>query len=79
MAAVTVRNLPEEIHLALKARAKRNGRSTEAEIRAILQEAAWPASRLLIGDRLAQIAQTYGTADLSQERAADDADQADFS
>ena len=35
MPAVTVRNLPEETHRALKVRAAHNGRSTEAEIRRI--------------------------------------------
>lgn len=46
MAAVTVRNLPEETHRALKARAAQHGQSTEAEIRAILEEAVRPAVRL---------------------------------
>lgn len=40
MAAVVIRNLPEDAHRALKERAKRHGRSTEAEIRSILVEAA---------------------------------------
>lgn len=39
MAAVTIRNLPEGTHRALKLRAAKHGRSTEAEIRAILEEA----------------------------------------
>ncbi|MFN0317838.1 MAG: FitA-like ribbon-helix-helix domain-containing protein, partial [Burkholderiales bacterium] len=39
MAVVTVRNLPEEIHRALKLRAAKHGWSTEAEIRKILEEA----------------------------------------
>ena len=42
MAAVTIRNLPDETHRAIKARAARNGRSTEAEIREILGEAVKP-------------------------------------
>ena len=46
MAAVTVRNLPEETHRALKLRAARNGRSTEAEIRVILEEAVRPEGRI---------------------------------
>jgi antitoxin FitA len=36
MAAVTIRKLPDETHAVLKRRAKENGRSTEAEIRATL-------------------------------------------
>ena len=42
MPAVTVRNIPEEIHRALKLRAAHNGRSTEAEIRVILDEYSKP-------------------------------------
>ena len=39
MAAVTVRNLPDEVHRRLRMRAARRGRSMEAEVRAILFEA----------------------------------------
>ena len=39
MAAVTIRNLTDETHRALKQRAAHHGRSTEAEIRAILEDA----------------------------------------
>jgi len=39
MPAVTVRNIPERTHRALKLRAAKNGRSTEAEIRLILENA----------------------------------------
>ena len=42
MPAITVRNIPEKTHRALKLRAARNGRSTEAEIRMILQEPVLP-------------------------------------
>ena len=37
MAAVVIRNIPEATHRALKARAKAHGRSTEAEVREILE------------------------------------------
>ena len=53
MAAVTIRNLSDETHRALKLRAARHGRSTEAEIREILEEAARPRNRLKIGSELA--------------------------
>jgi len=33
MAMLTVRNLPDDVHRALRVRAAHNGRSTEAEIR----------------------------------------------
>jgi len=36
MAAIVIRNIPEATHRALKARAKAHGRSTEAEVREIL-------------------------------------------
>ena len=39
MAAVSVRNLDEEIKRRLRIRAARHGRSMESEIRAILEEA----------------------------------------
>ena len=44
MTAVTVRNLSPGTHRALKLRAATHGRSTEAEIRAILDEAVQPSS-----------------------------------
>ncbi|HEX5314163.1 MAG TPA: Arc family DNA-binding protein, partial [Gammaproteobacteria bacterium] len=53
MPAVTVRNLPAETHRALKLRAARHGRSTEAEIRAILEDATIAENRLKIGSALA--------------------------
>ncbi|WP_337241620.1 FitA-like ribbon-helix-helix domain-containing protein [Proteus faecis] len=49
MTAVTIRNLPGETHRALKLRAARNGRSTAAEIRSILEDAVRPKERLRIG------------------------------
>ena len=49
MSVVTVRNLPEEIHRALKLRAAQHGRSTEAEIRQILEKALRPEERVKIG------------------------------
>lgn len=55
MAAITIRNLPEETHRALKVRAARHGRSTEAEIRDILEQAARPEERIKLGSLLAEI------------------------
>lgn len=42
MATLTIRNLSDEVHRALKARAIQNGRSMEAEMRAILEAAVLP-------------------------------------
>lgn len=53
MPVVTVRNLPAETHRALKLRAAQHGRSTEAEIRAIMEEAVRPQMRVKIGSELA--------------------------
>ena len=68
MPAVTVRNLPEEIHRALKLRAAQNGRSTEAEIRHILQESVAPKPRLKIGSELAAFGRRYGGIDIKFKR-----------
>ncbi len=64
MTAVTVRKLPEEIHRAIKARAALHGRSTEAEIRVILEEAVLPGERLKIGTALAEFGRRFGGVDL---------------
>ena len=60
MASITIRNLPDEVRRALRARAVRHGRSTEAEIRDILERAARPEGRLKLGDFLVSIAQEAG-------------------
>lgn len=68
MAAVTIRNLAEETHRALKQRAAQHGRSTEAEIRSILEEAVLPSGRIKMGSELAALADKYGGFDLEIER-----------
>ncbi|MCB4767091.1 plasmid stabilization protein [Ancylobacter sp. Lp-2] len=60
MPAVTIRNLSDEAHRALKVRAAHHGRSTEAEIRDILEEAVRPANRLRIGSALAALSREAG-------------------
>jgi antitoxin FitA len=71
MPVVTVRNVPEETHRALKLRAAQHGRSTEAEIREILEEAVRPDTRVKIGSELAAFGQRFGgiDLDLAQEQA----------
>jgi len=64
MAVVTVRNLPEETHRALRLRAAQHGRSTEAEIRVILEDAVRPEGRVKIGSALAAFGQRFGGLDL---------------
>jgi len=68
MAAVTIRNIPETTHRALKARAAKHGRSTEAEIREIIESAVKPSSRVRLGSTLAELGRQYGGVDLSVER-----------
>jgi plasmid stability protein len=60
---LTVRNLPDETHRALRYRAAEHGRSTEAEVRSILEEAVRPAKRLKIGTELFRIGQVVGGMD----------------
>jgi plasmid stability protein len=60
MAAVTIRNLSEEAHRALKVRAARHNRSTEAEMRAILEAAVRPEGRLLLGTAMSEASRKMG-------------------
>ena len=60
MAAVTIRNLSGEAHRALKVRAAQHNRSTEAEMRAILEAAVRPQGRLKIGTALGEISHKIG-------------------
>jgi plasmid stability protein len=60
MPALTIRNLPEETHRALRVRAAKHGRSTEAEIRDILEKAVKPEGRLKLGSLLAAIGREAG-------------------
>lgn len=60
MPAVTIRNLSDEAHRALKVRAAHHGRSTEAEIRDILEDAVRPANRLRIGSAMAALSREAG-------------------
>ena len=68
MASITVRNLPEETHRALRVRAAMAGRSTEAEIRIILENAARPEGRIKLGSLLSEIGCEVGGVDLEIER-----------
>lgn len=60
MAILTVRNVPDEVHRALRVRAAQHGRSTEAEIREILAAAVKPEKRVRMGDALAGIGRRLG-------------------
>jgi antitoxin FitA len=64
MAMLTVRNLPDEVHRALRVRAATHGRSTEAEVRAILEQAVRPTGRIELGSLLAEIGREAALSDL---------------
>ncbi len=79
MASLTVRNLPDETHRALRMRAARHGRSTEAEIRAILEDAVRPAQRVKLGSLLAEIGREAGGVELDIQRDRTPAEPIDLS
>jgi antitoxin FitA len=56
MPSINIRNLPEATHRALKLRAAQHGRSTEAEVRFILEAAVAP--KVGLGCALAEIGRT---------------------
>ena len=68
MASVTVRNLSDEVHRALRVRAAMHGRSTEAEIRVILEGAVRPESRVKLGSSLAEIGREMGDFNIEIKR-----------
>ena len=53
MAMLTVRNLPDEVHRALRVRAVLHGHSMEAEVREILESVVSPEGRVKLGSLLA--------------------------
>ncbi|WP_395686049.1 FitA-like ribbon-helix-helix domain-containing protein [Caenimonas koreensis] len=57
MGMLTVRNVPDDVHRALRLQAASHGRSTEAEVRAILEKAVKPQERIRAGDAIAALAQ----------------------
>jgi len=60
MAMLTVRNLPDDVHRALRVQAALHGRSTEAEVREILAVAVKPESRVRLGDAMAALSREVG-------------------
>ena len=68
MANLTVRNLPDEVHRALRLRAARHGRSTEAEIRDILAQVVKSPDRVRVGTELRRFAEKTGGVELEMKR-----------
>lgn len=63
MPSVTVRNVPDEVHRAIRLRAARHGHSIETEMRNILEAAVRPKGRVKLGSLLAQIGREVGMSD----------------
>jgi len=78
MGSLNVRNLSDEIHRALRIQAARHGRSMEAEVRAILDEAVSPKGKLGLGSMLAAIGRDLGGVDLDIARDRAHAEPANF-
>jgi antitoxin FitA len=78
MPAIVIRNLSPETHRALRARAARHGRSTEAEVRTILDEAVRPPARAKLGSALAALGRQLGGFDLEISRDKTPAEPIDF-
>jgi plasmid stability protein len=55
MAMLTVRNITDEVHRALRVRAAQRGHSMEAEVREILESAVSPQGRVKLGSLLADM------------------------
>lgn len=55
MAMLTVRNISDEVHRALRVRATKHGHSMEAEVRGILESAVSPQGRMKLGSLLADM------------------------
>lgn len=60
MAMLTIRNLPDNVHRALRVRAAMHGQSTEAEVREILASVVKPEVRVRMGDALAELGHKIG-------------------
>ena len=63
MASITIRNVPDDVHRALRVRAAQHGRSAEAEIRQILEQVVKPPKRVRLGDALAALGRKVGLTD----------------
>ena len=66
MAVLTV-NISDEVHRALRVRAALRGRSTEVEVRAILEETVLPEGRVGLGSLLTNVGRRAG---LTEEESA---------
>lgn len=79
MADVLVRNLAEKTHRERKRRAKKNGRSVNAAILAVLDQAAVAERHVGLGTAIHEFAMKYGGFELEIERDRTPARYVDFS
>jgi len=68
MASVLIRNCPDAPHTRIKPQARAAGRSTEAEIRLILDAAVQPKNPVRLGTLLAGIGREIGGVELENVR-----------
>jgi plasmid stability protein len=68
MVTVTIPDLSDEIHRALKHRGLINGTSVEIEVNAILEKTVLLENRVKIGTELAAFARKFGGLDLDTTR-----------
>ena len=73
MTSILVRGLSEETHRALKVRARKNGRSVNAEMCAVLDSAVQPAERVGLGTAIVEMKKKY-----AQELGLKDFEEVDF-
>ncbi len=78
MGSLNVRNLSDDTHKALRIQAARHGRSMEAEVRAILDEALKPRKKPGLGSMLAAIGRDFDGVDLDLTRDTAPAEPASF-
>jgi plasmid stability protein len=60
MPVLTVRNIPDEVHSALRMRAAEHGHSMEAEVRAILKNTLKTEQRVQMGNALTELGRRLG-------------------
>ncbi len=66
MTTLTIRKISDAVHRALKVRAATNGRSTEAELRLIVEAAVMPQTNL--ADSLLKIGRSLGGVEIDFPR-----------
>ncbi len=68
MATLTIRKLPDETHRALKSLAIKHGRSAEAEVRHIIEQAVLAELKIGLGSALRALGEKFGGIELDIKR-----------